>query len=177
MIPDSPTALFDTVRWRGLRIGLLGGSFNPAHKGHLHISRIALRALHLDYVWWLVSPQNPLKDVSETLPWEERLSSCREITLHPRIRVSEFEKKVGSNKTYNTLKTLLRTYPSTSFVWLTGLDNALSFHKWYRWRDILQLVATAHIARPPAKNIVRSCPLRLYNHQTHIHVLFLCVFG
>jgi nicotinate-nucleotide adenylyltransferase len=133
---------------RGLRIGLLGGSFNPAHDGHLHISKLALQRLGLDYVWWLVSPQNPLKPVDGMAPLPERLRSAAEVARgHPRIRVSVIEARLGTRYTVDTLAALRRHFPATRFVWLMGADNLSQIVRWKQWSRIFHLSAIAVFAR------------------------------
>ena len=128
---------------RRLRIGLLGGSFNPAHEGHLHISRLALQRLGLDYVWWLVSPQNPLKPVDGMAPLAERLRGAVRAARHPRIRVSAIEARLGTRYTVDTLAALRRHFPATCFVWLMGADNLTEIVRWREWSRIFHLVAIA----------------------------------
>lgn len=155
----------------GKRIGLLGGSFNPPHQGHIHISKIALQTLQLDAVWWLLTPQNPHKSADELMSYEERLKLCNKITApYPRIYVSQFENLYKFTHSYATIKALTSKFPHTDFVWCTGLDNALTFHKWYRWREILKMVPTAHIVRPPASSIIENCPLKLQSTQKHLYI-------
>jgi len=132
---------------RHLRIGLLGGSFNPAHEGHLHISRLALQRLDLDYVWWLVSPQNPLKPVQGMAPLGERLMGAHRLARHPRIRVSAIEARLGTRYTVDTLEALRRHFPTTRFVWLMGADNLAQMPRWHRWPRIFHLAAIAVFAR------------------------------
>jgi nicotinate-nucleotide adenylyltransferase len=131
-----------------LRIGLLGGSFNPAHEGHMHVSRVALEYLGLDYVWWLVSPQNPLKAVSGMGSFDQRLSQARLFAVHPRIRVSGIESELGTQFTIDTLTTLKRRFPQVRFVWLMGSDNLNGFQRWRRWADIAAMVPIAVVMRP-----------------------------
>ena len=133
----------------GLKIGLLGGSFNPAHEGHLHISEAALKQLGLDYVWWLVAPQNPLKGVCGMAPLQERLAYAAEkFEQHPRIVVVDLERSIGTRYTIDTLRILLRRFPRMHFVWLMGSDNLESFRRWRRWTDILRSVPIAVLMRP-----------------------------
>ncbi|MGH7123366.1 MAG: nicotinate-nucleotide adenylyltransferase, partial [Stellaceae bacterium] len=99
------------------RIGLLGGSFNPAHRGHLHVSLEALKRLDLDQVWWLVAPQNPLKPTKGMASLEERLASARQLVRHPRIAVTDLEARLGTRYTADTLRELRRRFPNTRFVW------------------------------------------------------------
>jgi nicotinate-nucleotide adenylyltransferase len=131
-----------------IRIGLLGGSFNPAHQGHLHISREALARLGLDQVWWLVSPGNPLKDPSKLPKLKERVEQAREIARHPKIVVTGFEAALGSVHTVDTVRFLARRFPQTHFVWLMGADNLADFHRWRAWEDIFARVPIAVIDRP-----------------------------
>lgn len=132
----------------GRRIGLLGGSFNPAHEGHLHISRVALRRLKLDEVWWLVSPQNPLKAEDGMAALPHRLAAARAVARHPRIVVTDVERRLGTRYTVDTLAALRRRFPRASFVWLMGADNLIELPKWRRWRTLVRLAPFAVVARP-----------------------------
>jgi len=132
----------------GMRIGLLGGSFNPAHEGHRLISLIALRRLNLDCIWWLVTPGNPLKQASELADLPTRLKTCAQIANHPALIISDFESTIGTHFTYDTLRHLTQRCAGVNFVWLMGADNLASFHLWYRWRDIARLMPLAVIDRP-----------------------------
>jgi len=132
----------------GARIGLLGGSFNPAHEAHLHISLIALRRLKLDAVWWLVSPQNPLKSDAGMAPLERRLARARDVAARPNIFATAIEASLGTRFTIDTLSVLKRKFPKARFVWLMGSDNLAEFHRWHRWEDIAKAVPMAVIARP-----------------------------
>jgi nicotinate-nucleotide adenylyltransferase len=127
---------------------LLGGSFNPAHGGHLHISELALRNLALDEVWWLVSPQNPLKPQRGMAPFADRLASAMAAARHPRIKVTDIEARLGMRYTADTITALKRRFPNTRFVWLMGADNLSQIRYWERWRDIFRAVAIAVFARP-----------------------------
>src|SRR5690606_15010359 len=111
----------------------MGGSFNPAHEGHLHVARMAMRALALDRVWWLVSPQNPLKSSTGMAPLDERLATARALvaqTGEKRIIVTDIETRLGTRFTIDTLRALKRLYPCLHFVWLMGADNMLQFPHW-----------------------------------------------
>ncbi|NIJ21697.1 nicotinate-nucleotide adenylyltransferase [Sphingomonas naasensis] len=130
------------------RIGLLGGSFNPAHRGHRKLSLHALRALGLDEVWWLVSPGNPLKPDKGMAPFGARLASARRMARHAPIRVSDVEQRIRTRYTADTLRKLPRLYPRHRFIWLMGADNLAQFDQWERWRDIARQVPIAVIARP-----------------------------
>lgn len=130
------------------RIGLLGGSFNPAHQGHLDISLAALKYLGLDEIWWLVSPQNPLKPVSGMAPFVERLASARSMAQHPRIRVTDIEARLGTRFTADTLKALTTRFPACRFVWLMGADNLAQISSWRDWTKIFHLTPIAVFDRP-----------------------------
>jgi nicotinate-nucleotide adenylyltransferase len=135
----------------GLKIGLLGGSFNPAHEGHLHVSEMALKQLGLDYVWWLVAPQNPLKPACGMAPLQQRLAYAAErFERHPRIVVVDLERTIGTRYTINTLRVLKRRFPTLHFVWLMGSDNLESFRHWRRWPEIVRSVPMAIVMRPGA---------------------------
>lgn len=131
----------------GMRIGLLGGSFDPAHEGHAHITREALKRFGLDEVWWLVSPGNPLK-ARGPAPMEDRLARARHVIQHPRVRITDLEARLGTRYTFATLAAIMESYPGVQFVWLMGADNLAEFHRWENWRDIMGLVPIAVMARP-----------------------------
>jgi len=135
----------DTTR----RIGLLGGSFNPAHEGHRHISLEALKRLGLDEVWWLVSPQNPLKTDDGMEPLATRVARARQIVgRHPRIRIDAPELVLGTRYTLDTVRALRRAYPRARFVWLTGADILPQFSQWRGWRELFGSIPIAAFARP-----------------------------
>ncbi len=141
----------------GQRIGLLGGSFDPPHAGHLHISQAALKRFNLDQVWWLVSPGNPLKHRGPA-PLRERLAACREIARDPRVKVTDFEARIGTRHTARTLKVLFRLHPAVRFVWLMGADNLAGFHRWEDWQWIMENVPVGVIARPGDRISARVSP-------------------
>lgn len=132
----------------GLKVGLLGGSFNPAHEGHLHVTRMCLRTLGLDRVWWLVSPQNPLKPDKGMAPFDKRFASAEKMARDPRICVSDIEARLGTRYTADTLATLTGRFPQIRFVWLMGADNMIQLPRWSRWRDIVATVPIAVYPRP-----------------------------
>lgn len=132
----------------GLHIGLLGGSFNPAHAGHMHVSRVGLEYLGLDYVWWLVSPQNPLKPIAGMAAFDQRLAWARALATHPRIRVSDIEVDLGTQFTIDTLTALKRRFREVSFVWLMGSDILEGFQRWRRWQEISAIMPIAVVVRP-----------------------------
>ena len=134
---------------RKRRIGLLGGSFNPAHDGHLHISVEALKALKLHQVWWLVSPQNPLKSRQGMAPLGARLKHARTLIKHPRILATDLEKRLGLNRTAQTLAQLKLRYPRIEFVWLMGADNLLQMRRWWNWERIFHTARVAIFDRSP----------------------------
>ena len=137
------------ARAGGRRIGLLGGSFNPAHDGHLHISRLALRRLHLDEVWWLVSPQNPLKAADEIAPLRARMAGARRLAAADRrIRVTDIEARLGTRYTADTLAALKKRMPRARLVWLMGADNMIQLPEWDRWTTIMDSVPVAVFGRP-----------------------------
>lgn len=131
----------------GLRVGLFGGSFNPAHAAHRAASLLALRRLGLDRVWWLVTPGNPLKDNRALPPLEERIAVARAVARHPRIDVTGFEAGIGTRYTYETLAYLVRRLPGVRFVWIMGADNLAYFDRWQHWRGIADLVPIAVVDR------------------------------
>ncbi len=134
---------------RRLRVGLLGGSFNPAHDGHRHISCEAMKRLGLDEVWWLVSPQNPLKPRSGMAPLADRLTGARRTAAHPRIRVTDIERHLATTYTAETLAHLTRAFPNVTFLWLMGADNLLQIPRWRRWTAIFHRVPVAILDRGP----------------------------
>jgi len=132
----------------GRRVGLLGGSFNPAHEGHLDLSLEALRRLRLDEVWWLVSPQNPLKPVAGMAPLAARLAGARAWAAHPRIRGCALETALGTRYTAETLRALTARFPGVRFVWLMGADNLVQVSQWHDWTSIFHIVPVAVFDRP-----------------------------
>ena len=129
-----------------MRIGLLGGSFDPAHGGHLYVSEIARKALKLDYVWWLVSPGNPLKPMPDALA--VRLRRARNAARSPRIFVTDIEARLGTRYTIDTVTALQKRFPQAHFVWLMGSDNLEQFTRWRRWQEIAARIPIAVVRRP-----------------------------
>lgn len=132
---------------RGMVVGLLGGSFDPAHEGHVHITVEALKRMGLNQVWWLVSPGNPLK-ARQPAPMADRLAQASRVMRHPRVKITRLEELLGTRATADTVDRLRRAYPGVTFVWLMGADNLAQFHRWDRWRDILRSVPVGVLARP-----------------------------
>ena len=146
----------------GQRIGLLGGSFDPAHEGHAHITLQALHRFGLDGVWWLISPGNPLKHHGPA-PLAQRLVHARNVMDHPRVKVTDLETHLGTIVTADTVSALLATYPGVRFTWLMGADNLTQFHLWHDWRSILDRVPVGVLARPGDRISARMSPAaRIY---------------
>jgi nicotinate-nucleotide adenylyltransferase len=133
---------------RGLKVGLLGGSFDPAHEGHAHVAETALRRLGLHAVWWLVTPQNPLK--SRSSPLAARMASARTVARGRAMQVTDIETRLGTTYTFDTLDALHHRYPGIRFVWLMGADNLDGFARWRNWRDIARLAPICVVSRPGA---------------------------
>jgi nicotinate-nucleotide adenylyltransferase len=132
----------------GQHIGLLGGSFNPPHVGHLSISEIARRSLGLDAVWWLVTPGNPLKDHTDLATLATRLAACHALVQHRPIKVTALEAHLTTPFTAATLAFLKVRHPSVRFTWIMGADCLATFHRWQQWRQIFETVPIAVIDRP-----------------------------
>lgn len=140
---------------RGQTIGLFGGSFDPPHRGHVHVSREALKRFGLDRVWWLVSPGNPLKPRGPA-PLERRMAASRALIHHPRIEVTDIEAVLGTRYTAQTIERLQTLYPGVRFVWLMGADNLAQFHRWQRWEWIMRSVPIGVLARPGERISART---------------------
>ena len=122
------------------KIGLLGGSFDPPHKGHMYISMEAKKILKLDEIWWIVTPKNPLKIIKPAI-YEERINNCKNITKNKPIKIVEIEKKINSKFSYQTINYINNHYKHIKFFWLMGADNLINFHKWQKWKDIFNDIA------------------------------------
>jgi nicotinate-nucleotide adenylyltransferase len=147
----------------GQVIGLLGGSFDPAHAGHVHITLEALKHFGLDRVWWLVSPGNRLK-TNGPGPLAARVAGARAIMQHPRVSVTDIEARLGTIATTDTLTALRAKYPGVHFVWLMGADNLAQFHRWKDWRKIIETVPIGVLARPDERISARLSPAaRIYS--------------
>ncbi|TBW40112.1 nicotinate-nucleotide adenylyltransferase [Siculibacillus lacustris] len=145
----------------GLRIGLLGGSFNPPHRGHFHVAETALARLGLDALWVMVTPGNPLKPRDDLPSLATRIDAARRLMDHPRITVTAFEAHFGSPYTWRTVERLAAMHPQVRFVWVMGADNLASFHRWQHWRRIAGTVPIAVIDRPGASMTPLSAPAAL----------------
>ncbi len=158
----------------GMTVGLLGGSFDPPHQGHVQISLAALKRFGLDQLWWLVTPGNPLKE-NPPAAMARRVAAARAMMDHPRVHISDIEARLGTRYTAETLRALRKAYPHVRFVWLMGADNLAHFHHWKDWQDILNTVPVGVLARPgerisarlsPAARIYRSA--RLAPSDSHL---------
>ena len=129
-------------------VGLLGGSFNPAHDGHRHVALAALAGLGLDEIWWLVSPQNPLKPGGAMMPLADRLTSAARMTRHPAMRATDLEAGLGTTYTADTLERIKALYPRNRFVWIMGADNLVQIPRWKNWSEIFNSIPVAVFARP-----------------------------
>ena len=133
---------------RKIKVGLMGGSFNPPHKGHYKVAKLALVSLNLDEVWWLVSPQNPFKSLKNMLPLSKRVELTKEIALHPKFKVLTIESLFNTTNTYSLLNKMLPRFPNIKFLWIMGSDNLFELHKWHKVNFISHLLPIAVFNRP-----------------------------
>jgi nicotinate-nucleotide adenylyltransferase len=157
MMASAPLPAQESL-WANRTVGILGGSFNPAHEGHRHISLEAMKRLGLDAVWWMVSPQNPLKPVKGMAPLPKRIAGAEAAARHPRIYVTDIEWHLRTRFTADTLAALKMHFPRTRFVWLMGVDNLRQIHLWHAWEKIFGLLPVAVFDRPPHGSALKSCP-------------------
>jgi nicotinate-nucleotide adenylyltransferase len=132
----------------GMRVGLFGGSFNPAHEGHAHVAETARDRLNLDRVIWLVSPQNPLKSSAETADLAARMAGARRLARGPAMIVSDAETRLGSQYTIDIVRSLKARFPGVHFVWIMGADSLATFHRWRGWTEIMREVPVVVVSRP-----------------------------
>lgn len=162
-------------------IGLLGGSFNPAHDGHLHISVEAKKKLGLKKIWWMVSPQNPLKPVRGMAPFAERFAGAEKITAATHfIQVSDVESRMRTRYTIDTLRKLKRRFPQRQFIWLMGADNLASIHRWQEWEKIFALVPILVLDRSPFSHsaLRKKAAIRFARYRKNPRALAACAaFG
>lgn len=152
----------DPIARAGQVVGLLGGSFDPAHEGHVHITLEAMKRFGLNHIWWLVTPGNPLKSRGPA-PLVDRLARARAMMDHPRVTVTDIEARLGTRYTAETLQALLNRYPGVRFVWLMGADNLAQLHHWQDWHTIMETVPVGVLARPGDRISARmSHAARLY---------------
>ena len=149
MMRDLPLA------YAGMKVGLFGGSFDPAHEGHAHVAETALKRLGLDKVWWLVSPQNPLKPKSS--PFDQRLQSAQGQAHGRKMEVTDIEQRLGCAFTYQTLRALKRLYPGVEFFLVMGADNLANFRKWRNWREVAKSIPVVVVSRPGTSPADRLC--------------------
>ncbi len=156
------------VKYVHKKIGLLGGSFNPAHEGHRHISKQALKLLDLDEVWWLVAPLNPLKSENSMASYERRVQSAEKVANHPQIIVSSIEMEIGTRYTADTVERLQEMFPEVSFIWLMGADNLAQLPLWEKWRKLMHTIPMAVFARKSyALKALHGRTARLYHLYRH----------
>ena len=152
------------TRSRDLRVGLFGGSFNPAHSGHLHISLMAIKKLNLDEIWWLVAPQNPLKSKTGMKPYRTRFESACKMAMHPALRVTDIEYRLKIFYSIDTIFMLKEKYPGKHFVWIMGADTMSDFVRWRSWVDIFTMLPIAIFDRSPyAQSAIASKPLKRFS--------------
>ncbi|WP_370931823.1 nicotinate-nucleotide adenylyltransferase [Bartonella sp. DGB1] len=144
----------------GMKIGLFGGSFNPPHQGHLLVAMQALKSLSLDYILWMVSPQNPLKSSNNLADLYDRVVASKKLVKHnKKIIVTDLEKHLNTNYSYNTIRFLKKKYPSVNFVWIMGADSFAELHKWYLGEKIMYNIPVAVINRPRSNFIALNSPI------------------
>jgi nicotinate-nucleotide adenylyltransferase len=148
LMGKDPIYVRNASRFRGCSVGLLGGSFNPAHGGHRHISIEAMKRLKLDAVWWLVSPQNPLKSKRDMAPQALRLQKANIVKAHPAIFATDIEAKFGTQFTIDSLRALQKFHPNIRFVFLMGADSIVHLHRWKNWRALAKIMPIAILPRP-----------------------------
>lgn len=154
MVRKIPPLDFGSLRvkpplvFAGQRIGLMGGSFNPPHQGHVIAAEAAVKRLKLDQLWWVVTPGNPLKAHDGLPPLDKRMALVRRYARGPRMKVTGFEAELGTPYTAATLAFLKQRYPGVHFVWVMGADNLATLDRWQHWRDIASLIPMAVVDRP-----------------------------
>ena len=163
---------------RNMKIGVLGGSFNPAHEGHIHISNIALKEFKLDEIWWLVSPQNPLKTNFTKTNLKKRINYAKQISNGYKIRVEDLESKFKTNLTSKTLKIILERYKGTKFIWLMGADNLKEINRWFNWKNIFNTMPIAVFDRGVySYSIINSIAGKRYFSKLHKRKNSLAIFN
>ena len=163
---------------RNMKIGVLGGSFNPAHEGHIHISNIALKEFKLDEIWWLVSPQNPLKNNFTKIKLKKRINYAKQISNGYKIRVEDLESKFKTNLTSKTLKIILERYKGTKFIWLMGADNLKEINRWFNWKNIFNTMPIAVFDRGVySYAIINSIAGKRYFSKLHKRKNSLSIFN
>jgi nicotinate-nucleotide adenylyltransferase len=154
-------------RWNGMKIGLLGGSFNPPHKGHMHIAQTALRQHGFHAIWWMVSPQNPLKSSTNNFA-KRMMMTQKHLRNQPRMIATDIETQLDTQYSYHTVTKLQKHFPSTKFTWIAGMDNARIFHRWDYWRALLKKIPFIFFNRPPNSMAMNTNAIRLYRGQKNV---------
>ncbi|MGB0477996.1 MAG: nicotinate-nucleotide adenylyltransferase [Parvibaculales bacterium] len=152
MTAPAPRKFFD-----GAKVALFGGSFDPPHDGHRLVAKAALRALKVDYVWWLVSPQNPLKS-HKPKALAKRLAAVRDLADERRFMVSDEETRLGTFYAIDTVRALKAAYPQVTFIWLIGADNLSGLHRWKDWQSLMREIPLAVYPRPGAAHKAALSP-------------------
>lgn len=142
------------IAHEGMRIGLLGGSFDPPHAGHVNITQAAFRRFRLDRVWWLVSPGNPLKTRGPA-PLGQRMQAAQTLVQDPRVVISDLEARMNTRISADTIAAMRRRWPGVRFIWLMGSDNLVQFHLWERWQEVAAAVPIGVLARPGTRTAAR----------------------
>jgi nicotinate (nicotinamide) nucleotide adenylyltransferase len=155
--------------WRGKRVGIFGGSFNPPHAGHRLIALEALHRFNLDCVWWMVSPQNPIKTTSSRNDFKERFDKTTDFVNHPKMVVTDIEYHLDTPYSYKTVLALKKTFPQTEFLWIAGMDNAALFHKWNHWQELVNEVPFAFFKRPPSRYKMHNNRLKMKRNLNHFY--------
>jgi nicotinate-nucleotide adenylyltransferase len=154
-------------RWTGMRIGLLGGSFNPPHSGHMHIAQTALRQYGFHAIWWMVSPQNPLK--SRRNNFKSRMAmTARHLQSQPKMVATDIERQLNTQYSFQTIDRLQKRFPKTQFTWIAGMDNARIFHRWDKWRNLLSRVPFIFFNRPPNSMALSNNAVRMAHGQKNV---------
>lgn len=169
----APPHKFSAARWKGLRVGLLGGSFNPAHAGHMHIAKQAMIRFKLHAIWWVVSPGNPLKVKDVIGDLDARAADVTKfIGRTPKMVATDIEGHLKTRYTFDTLKALRKHFPTTKFIWVAGMDNAVAFNHWDRWEKLPNIVPFVFFDRPPALSKLRGKAVRQNKAiRQHMHVV------
>jgi len=153
---------------KNMRIGLLGGSFNPAHRGHIYISNMAIKLFKLHEVWWMINPQNPLKSSKSTAPLKERINYARNLIVGNRIKVQSLEDRYYTKYTYHTIKKLLQCQPGNKFIWLMGADNLSQINLWINWNKIFDIIPIAVFNREGySRTVISSVAANYYNQSLY----------
>lgn len=165
----SPSLYGTQTFWRGRKVGIFGGSFNPPHNGHKLIAEEALYRFNLDCIWWMVSPQNPIKHTSSRQDFKNRLKKTQQFVTHPKMVVTDIEMQLDTPYSYKTVIELKKKFPDTDFIWIAGMDNAGMFHKWNHWQKLTKEISFAFFKRPPSRWKMRNNHLKMNNRLNHVY--------